>query len=84
MKKQVCPLCGNEITLNNYTKHLRRHQIHPETFTEPIYKITHEGLSCQYCGKLCKNKNSLCNHERQCKNNPNRQYLQYKNIGRTG
>lgn len=29
---------------------------------------------CQYCGKLCKNANSLRNHERLCKQNPNRQY----------
>lgn len=28
---------------------------------------------CKYCGKICKNKNSLRNHERLCKENPNRQ-----------
>lgn len=28
---------------------------------------------CQYCGKICKNANSLRNHERLCKSNPNRQ-----------
>lgn len=28
---------------------------------------------CKYCGKICKNDNSLRNHERLCKNNPNRQ-----------
>ena len=28
---------------------------------------------CQYCGKECKNKNSLINHERLCKSNPNKQ-----------
>ena len=27
---------------------------------------------CRYCGKECKNKNSLVNHERYCKLNPNR------------
>jgi len=26
---------------------------------------------CQYCGKECKNTNSLVNHERLCKKNPN-------------
>ena len=26
---------------------------------------------CQYCGKICKNANSLRNHERLCKLNPN-------------
>lgn len=28
---------------------------------------------CKYCGKECKNSNSLRNHERLCKNNPTRQ-----------
>ena len=34
--------------------------------------VTHEGLNCIYCGKECKNKNSLAQHECRCKNNPNR------------
>ena len=29
--------------------------------------------TCQYCSKVCKNSNSLRNHERLCKDNPNRQ-----------
>ena len=28
---------------------------------------------CKFCGKACKNANSLRNHERLCKLNPNRQ-----------
>lgn len=28
---------------------------------------------CRYCGKICKNQNSLRNHERLCKLNPNHQ-----------
>lgn len=28
---------------------------------------------CKYCGKICKNDNSLRNHERLCKENPERQ-----------
>lgn len=31
-----------------------------------------EEFSCKYCGKICKNANSLRNHERLCKLNPNR------------
>lgn len=27
---------------------------------------------CKYCGKVCKNKNSLVQHEVRCKENPNR------------
>ena len=30
-------------------------------------------LYCQHCGKECKSLNSLLNHERLCKENPNRQ-----------
>lgn len=30
-------------------------------------------MKCRFCNKECKNKNSLSNHERLCKNNPNRQ-----------
>jgi len=30
-------------------------------------------LICQYCARECKNDNSLRNHERLCKENPNRQ-----------
>jgi len=30
-------------------------------------------MNCQYCNRECKNTNSLRNHERLCKSNPNRQ-----------
>lgn len=69
----LCELCGQEISKSNYTKHIRRHKDHPETFKDLTWKLTHDGLKCQYCGKECKNKNSLCNHERLCSKNPNRQ-----------
>lgn len=39
-------------------------------------------LVCQYCGKECKNKNSLAQHERLCKFNPNKQessFIKYNN-----
>lgn len=32
-------------------------------------------MECKYCNKLCKNDNSLRNHERLCKSNSNRQIL---------
>jgi hypothetical protein len=32
-----------------------------------------EQFICKYCSKECKNANSLRNHERLCKQNPNRQ-----------
>ena len=30
-------------------------------------------MICKFCSKECKNQNSLRNHERLCKENPNRQ-----------
>ena len=83
--KIVCPDCGQEISKSNFTRHQRRHKDHPETFEIPKYRITHEGLNCQFCGKTCKNRNSLCNHERQCRQNPNKQEIErvgFNNFGR--
>ena len=34
---------------------------------------------CKYCSKQCKNNNSLINHERLCKNNPNKGKTSIKN-----
>jgi len=65
--KVKCPICGQEISKSNYSKHERRHKNHPESF-----KQGHDGLICQYCGKECKNQNSLVQHEIRCKENPNR------------
>lgn len=35
-----------------------------------------EFILCQFCGKACKNSNSLKNHELRCRNNPNRSNYQ--------
>jgi len=32
-------------------------------------------MNCIFCSKICKNENSLRNHERLCKQNPNRQHI---------
>jgi hypothetical protein len=37
----------------------------------------HKTMECKYCDKLCKNDNSLRNHQRLCKLNPNRQILPF-------
>lgn len=75
----VCEFCGKSISKCNYSKHLKRHSENPQSFIKvSLYKLNHSGLNCQYCNKLCKNKNSLCNHERLCKQNPNRQESFFK------
>ena len=73
MTYTICELCGEKISISNYSKHLRRHQNHPETFNISKWRIQDDRLNCQYCGKQCKNKNSLSNHERLCSKNPNAQ-----------
>lgn len=71
--KICCEFCGQLISKSNIKKHLIRHELNPESFNEKLYKLNHDGLECQFYGKICKNRNSLCNHERLCKLNPNRQ-----------
>ena len=34
--------------------------------------------TCKFCGKICKNENSLRNHQRLCKENPDRQESSFK------
>lgn len=41
-------------------------------------------MNCQYCDKECKNGNSLRNHERLCKHNPNRQQSNLAKHNETG
>ena len=38
-------------------------------------------LYCKFCNKVCKNNNSLRNHERLCKLNPERQYTVFSTPG---
>lgn len=70
--KQPCSICGQLISLSNMSKHLSKHD-RSLVHKKPVFKysLIHDGLNCQFCGKVCKNKNSLCNHERLCKQNPN-------------
>ena len=42
-----------------------------------------EILYCKYCGKECKNKNSLAQHELRCSYNPNRLKYSTWNKGKT-
>lgn len=39
-----------------------------------------DDLFCQYCGKQCKNINSLRTHEVRCKKNPNRIPIKHSNL----
>lgn len=41
-------------------------------------------LLCEFCNKECKNANSLRNHQRLCKSNPNRQEMSWVNKRNSG
>ena len=80
--KIPCEVCGQLISLSNMSKHLARHERDKTRVSTYKYALNHDGLICQFCGKECKSKNSLCNHERLCKLNPNRQessWIQFNN-----
>lgn len=84
VKNVICEHCGQEVSASNYSKHLRRHQNHPETFGESRYHIDHDDLFCKFCGKECKNKNSLVQHEIRCKLNPNKINTNIKDFNAKG
>lgn len=76
-----CPFCDRKIHTNVIQRHVdAKHSEYNwkyitkrERNLPGKYQLNHDGLICQYCGKEHKNRNSLCNHERLCKKNPNRQ-----------
>jgi len=65
--KIKCPLCGEQISKSNYTKHLRRHEKHPESFKE-----IRKDLVCKYCLKEFDNVRARSQHECRCSKNPNK------------
>lgn len=70
VSKTKCPCCGKEISNSNIKKHLLSHELNPD-YHKPHRYDAREDLKCIYCGKECKNKNSLAQHECRCKHNPN-------------
>ena len=83
--KVICEKCGREISKSNIAKHLRSHETYPENFEKEQYHLDHDDLFCKFCGKECKNKNSLVQHEIRCKENPNKINAcisNFNNIGR--
>lgn len=70
--KVVCSICGREISKSNVTKHIKAHKNHPERCEKEVIHLDHDDLFCKYCGKECKNKNSVIQHEIRCASNPNR------------
>lgn len=68
--KVICQYCSKEFSASNIKRH---EESCKSKVSKKSYALTHDGLTCQFCDRVCKNRNSLCNHERQCKLNPDRQ-----------
>ena len=85
MKTTICPVCRKEISNCNYERHLISHKNNPKYHNklQTRQSIDHDDLYCKYCGKLCKNKNSLAQHECRCDKNPNRIVTKAWNKGAT-
>lgn len=83
MKKQTkyqCEFCERIISAQNYSRHLRTHGVFiatKEKKEKEVYHLDHDDLFCKFCGKECKNKNSLVQHECRCKNNPTKKDMSY-------
>ena len=85
MKTTICPVCRKEISNCNYERHLISHKNNPKYHNklQTRQSIDHDDLYCKYCGKLCKNKNSLAQHECRCDKNPNKIATKAWNKGAT-
>ena len=71
-EKLLCPICKQYVGKNNYKRHMKvcdGSKFKPKTKNNIS---TFDNLNCKYCNKLCKNLNSLSQHEIRCNQNPNR------------
>lgn len=77
---EICPYCNKKLTSGGISLHVRRCRKNPDRIPTS-YELKYEEHkrqelvpgNCSYCGKYCHNQNSLRNHQRLCKMNPNRQ-----------
>lgn len=85
MKTTKCEICGKEIRNCNLERHWVSHQNNPDYHNklQTRQSVDHDDLCCKYCGKLCKNKNSLAQHECRCSKNPNKIDTEAWNKGAT-
>lgn len=75
--KIKCPYCGIFISKSNIDRHKKWHEDNPNKKSnaeKALFRqsLDHSDLKCKYCGKECKNKNSLIQHEIRCLYNENR------------
>lgn len=70
-KEFVCQYCGrsNFKRKEACTRHQKYCAQNPQKI-KYVVQYKEDTLYCKYCDKLCKNKNSLAQHEIRCKENP--------------
>lgn len=70
-----CCQCKQEIIVQQLSRHFGSKQckLGKKNTGKPSTSVP-EDLSCRYCRKCLKNKNSFINHERTCPQNPQRKY----------
>lgn len=84
-----CKFCGKEFETKqklgghsvfcdgnpNKYDNLKKLENNRKKHTGGRQKINEESCNCRFCGRICKNNNSLRNHERLCSCNPNKQVI---------
>lgn len=85
-----CQYCGRSVMMANIDSHERAcienpNRVISQSEKSRLQKLQDESQpgSCRFCQKFCKNQNSLRNHERTCRNNPDRYGLP-KHTGKGG
>ena len=73
--EHICQYCGEKFftTEAAFNHHITQKHINVDQDGNPLTDFNKpiNELCCQYCKRSCKNMNSLVNHERYCKDNPN-------------
>ena len=74
--EHICQYCGKKFftTEAAFNHHVTQKHVNTDQNGNPLADFNKpiDGLYCQYCKRECKNLNSLTNHERYCKDNPNK------------
>ena len=82
-KTYTCEICGKIMCLSNLPQHRLAHENKTFDAAKNRQSVQHDGLNCIYCGKECKNKNSLAQHECRCNKN-RKKYNTANNLSNCG
>lgn len=76
-KKTACRYCGKLCDVASIARHEKACTDPNSKLNQKKNRLSHmhelpDSLLCKHCGRLCKNLNSLAQHELRCKQNPDR------------